>query len=270
MLGPLVTAWPVADYAAHPAVPGYFFRNLTLVSLQYELPGVFGANPYPGAVNGSLWTLFYEAGWYGAVLGIGLLGALCPRRFAGFLAGFLLAYLAWFRLADPAGLAGAPAERLAGALVYRMEWVFALGLPFALGMAFYVWRARLPLHPLGLLGLIAAAALSRATPLYPLLLALALAYGVFLFGYRARGAVQRYNALGDYSYGVYVYAFPMQQTAMHLFAPPGPLANILIALPATLVLAVLSWHVVEKPALAAVRRRGPRAPATRAPVAMRP
>jgi peptidoglycan/LPS O-acetylase OafA/YrhL len=59
----------------------------------------------------------------------------------------------------------------------------------------------------------------------------------------------------DYSYGVYIYAFPMQQ--LMVFLLPGDRVwwvNILLSLPPTLLLAALSWHLVEKPALALKRR----------------
>ena len=58
--GPLLTTLPLLDYAASGAVPRFVLSNL---AMQYtaELPGVFGANPFPGAVDDSLWTLKYEA-----------------------------------------------------------------------------------------------------------------------------------------------------------------------------------------------------------------
>ena len=55
---------------------------------------------------------------------------------------------------------------------------------------------------------------------------------------------------GDYSYGIYVYAYPVQQ----VFASLGPWAhhwwlNILVCVPASTMVAAVSWHLVEKPAL---------------------
>ncbi|MGH8473631.1 MAG: hypothetical protein ACREVJ_14485, partial [Gammaproteobacteria bacterium] len=71
----------------------------------------------------------------------------------------------------------------------------------------------------------------------------------FVLAYRPGGIFLRYNDLGDYSYGMYVYAFPMQQAAVYLAGPMSPLQNIALSLPVTLALAVVSWYVIENPAL---------------------
>jgi peptidoglycan/LPS O-acetylase OafA/YrhL len=78
ILGPLVTDLTLAAFLADPATLTYVPRNLSLVFLQYELPGVFRDQP-SGAINGSLWTLFYEVVCYGGVLVVGLLGGLRRR-----------------------------------------------------------------------------------------------------------------------------------------------------------------------------------------------
>ena len=55
---------------------------------------------------------------------------------------------------------------------------------------------------------------------------------------------------GDYSYGVYIYGFPVQQ-AINAMAPNHtPLLNAVLSVPCTLVLGVISWHLIEKPCLA--------------------
>lgn len=54
----------------------------------------------------------------------------------------------------------------------------------------------------------------------------------------------------DISYGVYLYAFPMQQLAIWLVPGAGALGCLLLALPPTLLLAFASWHLVERPSLA--------------------
>ena len=75
-------------------------------------------------------------------------------------------------------------------------------------------------------------------------------YLVFCFAYLPDGRIRSYNKLGDYSYGIYVYAFMIQQCVTASI--PGVAVSTLVALSAafTAVVAVLSWHCVEKPALA--------------------
>ncbi len=253
VLGPLVTTLPLADYARRPETLTYVPRNLSLALGQSGLPGVFGDNPYPRAINGSLWTLFFEVACYGGVMLVGVLGVLRSRLGMGIALGlFVLVYLA------------VTLTPLRAAAPDRLLSLLRLGLPFAIGTGFYVWRARLVLHPGLLLGLAGLTLLAWNSVLYPALFVLSLCYVVFLLAYLPGGLLRRYNRRGDYSYGTYVYAFPVQQLVVFLFHPMNPLVNIAIALPVTLALAVLSWTWVERPALALARAPGQRGAAAKA------
>jgi peptidoglycan/LPS O-acetylase OafA/YrhL len=236
--GAVLTSAPAAVF--WPGAAEYYLRNITLFFLRYELPGVFEANPYGPAINGSLWTLNYEVLCYLGVVLAGLAGLLArPRAFAVAVLAFLVAYAAVMELR--------PHPRLVG--------LMSLGLPFLVGMAFHVWRRAIPLSPLLLLLLWAVAAAAWAVPpLFVPVLSVALAYSVFLFGYARSTPLARLRLPGDYSYGTYVYAFPIQQ----LVAASGivdPLTGIALAFPATLGCAILSWHLVEAPALRLRHRR---------------
>lgn len=243
VLGPLTTDLPLGAYFSSPAVGTYVVRNVTLFSLQYELPGVFAHSPYPGAINGSLWTLIHEVLCYMGVLFAGLWGILRrPRWMAAALAAYLAVYAMTF----------IPAM---GALLPSKAFSLRdLSLPFALGMGFYVWRDRIPLRWEISAGLAALAALLHGTPVFTESFILWLGYTVMVVAYLPGGVVRRYNELGDYSYGMYVYAFPAQQLAVHLFGPLAPWQNMAIAFPAALFCAVLSWRWIEKPSLAARHR----------------
>ena len=243
VLGPLVSVLPPAVYFRDPAVGTYVLRNIVLVSQQYGLPGVFETLPLPVAINGSLWTLFYEVLCYGGVMLAGLAGALYrPRRaiwgFAGLLVLYVILSLPW----------------VASAMHPKVLLLHRLALPFAIGTALYVWRDRVPLGWGWAVGLGMATAVLHDTALFSEAFAIWLAYTVFVLAYLPGGPIRRYNDFGDYSYGIYIYAFPVQQTVMHLFGPMTPLENMAIGFPVTLVCAVLSWRLVEKPGLAARHR----------------
>lgn len=243
-LGPAVTALPVATYLRAPEVWGFLARNMTLLRPEYGLPGVFAGNPYP-AVEGSIWTLGHEAACYALVLLAGMAGLTRRRRaMAGALAGYALL---WVLTRD----AALPVK----AMAFR-----ELSLPFALGMALRVWRHRVPLSGLLALGLCGLAFAARGGEGFEPLAAAAMAYGTLWLGYVPGGWIRAWNRLGDYSYGLYVYAFPLQGLAVWLLGPQGPAQNLACAVPMTLVCAILSWHAVERPALA-LRRRVLPAPA---------
>lgn len=238
VLGPLTTSLPLADYFRHSETLSYLPRNLSLLFLQYPLPGVFDNAAYPEVINGSLWTLFYEVACYLGVLVAGLLG-----MFASPLRGKIF-IVACFTL-----LAVTSVDPVQAHLHPKLQMLLKMSWPFSIGTAFYVFRNQLPLNPILAMLLCAVAAAARFTPAFDILFMLALSYSVFVLAYLPAGRIRAYNRVGDYSYGIYIYAFPVQQLAVHLFPQMTPLQNILMAFPLTLALAMLSWTFIEKPAL---------------------
>jgi len=116
------------------------------------------------------------------------------------------------------------------------------------GAALYHWRHKVPFSGWLALGLLGAMILTRHTKLAEFCMVLALAYGSLWLGFRGFKPMTAYNRFGDYSYGVYIYAFPVQQLAVTA-GFDGPLPNGLATILVVLPLAALSWHLVEKPAL---------------------
>jgi peptidoglycan/LPS O-acetylase OafA/YrhL len=229
LLGPLLTALPLHDYFRDPALAQYF-RNI-LAWPRYALPGVFLGNPRAGVVNGALWTIQLEMGCYGVLAALALLSR-----------GRLLT---WALLAAALGLLAAPVVPW---------WMAARELPlaFALGALLYRLARLMPHHPLmGLLCLGLALALAR-DPARMALAALPLAYGVLWLGLRR---IPAWLTRADYSYGVYLVGYPLEQVWVHFF-PAAHLwwADFLFAAPLALLVAGLLWHGLEKPLLSRKRR----------------
>jgi len=82
-----------------------------------------------------------------------------------------------------------------------------------------------------------------------ILYCLMLPYVVLYLAYVPSGWIRGFNRLGDYSYGMYIYAFPVQQAIAATFIGVGSTTMTAIAWPVTLILAMLSWYLVEKPML---------------------
>jgi len=229
-------------FLADPQTLDYIAHVTPAWDMRHQLPGAFPGNPIPHDVNGSLWTLPVELRLYVAVLVAGMVGILA-RRVAWFAVLWLL--LVWW-LWRPATLPPPPFDKVTGDLV----------LLFALGSLASVWRAAIPVS----LAIAAAALLlvivNPADMPRGVLFAPLLAYMVLVAAYHPRLAWPAFNRVGDYSYGVYVYSFPIQQTLVQRVPgiEPGPLFALAMAL--TLVVAALSWHFLEQPALGLKSRFG--------------
>lgn len=229
VLGPAFTALPPGEYLSSPDTYLYVVKNLSLERMQWELPGVFGSNAYPAAVNGSLWTLKYEVGFYLLTLALGLAGLL-KRGMVAF--GWVGAAVATF---------------VTGRLGFWPE----LYLYFGGGAALYLWRDRVRMSPWLALASVAAWVVSARLG-YGCRIATGLfgAYVVLYLAFLPAGALAGFGRRGDFSYGVYVYAFPVQQAVTALLG--GRTAwwvNAAVSFPVVVALAALSWHLVEKPAL---------------------
>jgi peptidoglycan/LPS O-acetylase OafA/YrhL len=228
------------------AVPGYLLSQATMGFVAFlgvvpsvgSLPGIFSQNPLPNAMNGSLWSLPLEVTCYAGVLCCGLLGVLRPSKlFAALVIVCTAGYIARLVALDQGFK-----------LPYYPQILVYVGFPFIIGMAFFVWSDRVLLSKWIALGLAAVAVLAWPTPVFLLAFVAALSYITFFVGFANLPILSRYNRLGDYSYGAYIYAFPIQQ-AVAMAGVDDPLINILVAAPLVLACAILSWHIVEKPFL---------------------
>jgi len=239
-LGPIFTKVDLANYFLDRETLFYIPKNLRLWPLQYELPGVFEDNPYPGAINGSLWTLVYEVACYAMVAVVGMFGlALNGRRFIG----FVVAYAIWYVAAIP--LLQSNYNHLT-----ILRNLHLLALPFVIGMILFQFRQRAPLRLSMLVLLGAASAISYGSPWFHELFILAWSYGIFYLGFLRYEPLLAYNRLGDYSYGMYIYGFPVEQVIAAVYRGCTPAVMVTLSMPLTLLLAVLSWHCVEERALA--------------------
>ena len=235
VLGPVVSELSGAKYLTAQQSWDFVLANLTLIHPQYSLPGVFTANPYP-EVEGSIWTLAHEAGWYLVLLICGMAGVLRHPRVVLGLAGLLAAAYVGVQVTG-------------GHIPGKLAQFIQLGLPFAFGMAFRSYNTRVPNSVWLLTGLALAAGLTlHATWGFPILMAF-LTYATFWLCFVPKGRIRAFNRIGDYSYGIYIYAFPVQGLVVWLVPGISVAGNIALALPLTLALAALSWHQVEQPAL---------------------
>jgi peptidoglycan/LPS O-acetylase OafA/YrhL len=73
-----------------------------------------------------------------------------------------------------------------------------------------------------------------------------LPYLVFYIAYIPGGRIRNFNKAGDYSYGIYIYAFPVQQSIAELIPNISVFGMVCLSFIITFILAYFSWHFVEK------------------------
>lgn len=243
VLGPVFTTLSSATYFLSHDTWRHLVKNLILLrGIDYTLPGVFAGNPQPHAINGSLWTLPWEVKCYIYLLisWIAVRKVTSERVFRAFATLVWAALLCWHCVS----LANSTLEHSPP----------RLNLMFAAGVVLYLNRDALVLSWRWLAAVVIGLALSTINQkLFGIAYVLAVPYIMLCLAYLPRGNILRFNRLGDYSYGVYVYAFPTQQTLMCLLPGLGIGALFVSSMAVTLAMAVLSWHFVEKPALRLAR-----------------
>lgn len=231
VLGTLFTSLPLREYFQHPDFPNYFQNILGII--HFQLPGVFEGNP-SNTVNGQLWTIPFELECYIVLAALGIFGV--HRRRGAFVLLLCAAVLALeFRVVFQG------AQPWAGRL---------LVLCFLAGVALYLYREVVQSKPVYFALAAALSLISLITPKLYYLSAFPVAYATAYIGAFNPKKIALIKS-GDYSYGIFLYGFPIQQVLVAL----TPLArdwrvNLLLALPATFFFAALSWHLIEKRVLA--------------------
>lgn len=250
VLGPAVTMLAPADYFASSGIWRYLAATLTLSSGSATLPGVFAGLPVEGLVNVPLWTLKYEVLSYLLLTGLAIAGIWSrPVLYRLFLAGLALAYLSQLGQRPVADH---------GVLDHMLRF-FAC---FFIGVTAYRLRHRLRLSALGAAVAVAGLAAAHGTVFEEAASFLSVGYLMLCAAALPLGSARATLARADLSYGLYIYGWPVTQTIL-LFAPgTGPYMLAAAALLATAALALMSWQLIEKPALALRKRLPARLPAS--------
>ncbi len=252
LLGLALTNLPADQYLGDWHTRHYLFSNMTLLGGErHGLPGVFADAPFGtvsgnlGYANGSLWTLPYEVRLY---LGLALLGLVGLSVFRNRLESTMRVAVTLLALAGAIGVAfisfGYDIKHSTDAAVRFMSLFFA-------GGAFYLWRDRIRLSWLvffisialfgGLLWLDQRIAHSAY--------ALALPYWVLCVAYLPIAGRAAVALPADYSYGLYIYHWPIMQTLVQGVEGVNWPTVFVVGLFLSFIMAYTSWHLVEKRAL---------------------
>ena len=243
--GPLLTTVSLREYFFSELTWQYFLNiNLFNIHTQFELTEVFTSAPYPNNINASLWTLPLEVWLYALLAVFYCLALMLQERFSKPLSAFLL-------MAGIAAIVG-----LSVLIVYTTQTrhddsstMLTFVCMFLTGAWLYIARGRITLryrHALLLWGL---TLVLQSTWLLPACLAFSVAYSILIISYVPKGPFMRFNKFGDYSYGIYIYGFLIQQSTLQLWPQASFVSFVSVSSLLTLFCASVSWHWLEKPCL---------------------
>jgi peptidoglycan/LPS O-acetylase OafA/YrhL len=234
----------------------YVLANSTVAQFKFDIGGTPDGIPVPHMWNGSLWTLVWELLCYIAVAGFGVVGLLRRRWF---LPIAMALTLCWAALLPPV--------RAGETLTLELQQIASrFGVMFLAGALVYQFRDVIPVRwwlvALSIVIVLAAGLL----PNYRLVAAIPLAYAIIVSGALIRN--RRSTLEMDLSYGLYIYACPIQQILVICgLGFLNPTVFAMIATIATLPLAALSWFLVEKRGMALKSRLKRKMPAPALPEA---
>ncbi len=237
----LVTGRPLGDFpwTRSDGAFSYVFSNLFLQVRQHGIGGTVNGFSDGGTLNGSLWSIYPEFGCYVMLGLLGLCGVLTRSKwFALILTVVALVFATVDRVQGREAFPEIPA-------LFAFSNLDAFLAAFLVGMCAQLWKDSLAFTPGFCAGL-------------GLLIALLLAYGgfriaapvvvpLFLLGV---GSLFSLRLKADFSYGIYIYSFPLQQL---LFAGGLGVTSVWLFFFFSMVLSVVfaacSWFGIEKRAL---------------------
>lgn len=236
VVGPFVSELSFSDYYNDMRLWAYVPAS-TLAHPDMTLPGVFVNAPAESEVNISLWTLRYEIIAYLVMAVASAIGLLTSRNLWLYILIALASYVILTHLTE------------LRAEVAFINHGLRFGLAFLVGVVLYRYQSIVPLSLLGVVLLIALAGLTNDTAFMEAFRILALVYTAVWFGVVPLGRIRLFNRLGDYSYGIFVFHWPIAQVVLHYNPTMSYLELVGHVLPMSLLLAVVSWHGLEAPLL---------------------
>jgi peptidoglycan/LPS O-acetylase OafA/YrhL len=217
----------------------YIVRNFSTLIHQYEINNLLNTVPYKHTFDGSLWTLFLEVKAYLLLFLLAVLGITRKRTYM--LTIFLILWsLIVFNI---------PIMNVSNKFVRLLvdeSFLFFLTYFFA-GVVYFYYEKEITYRPYFLILFCIGLVVAIETGLLHETLPFIAPYMIFYVAFKLR--LQKFDWLGDYSYGLYIYAFPIQQLTSLLGQNKNIAVYFILCFLVSFVFAIGSWHFIEKPSL---------------------
>ncbi len=205
---------------------------LSLIKLKLSfIPPVFQGSPYP-ALNGSMWTIPYEFLCYLAVLTTGVTIGF-KRKWFVLILFFICAGVHFINRLEFASL--------------PLDIYFRLGMAFSAGALFYLYNISIPWNKkIATISMICFSGLLFIKPLAEPALCIFFGYSVIYYA-KFGTTFLRFNQFPDISYGVYLYAWPVNKIVLWAYPNMNVYIAMLVVFLISILFGIFSWYLVEKP-----------------------
>jgi peptidoglycan/LPS O-acetylase OafA/YrhL len=232
VIGPAFSALAIPDYFLSIHTWSYLRNVFFIFPLQWDLPGLF-MNNVEKSVNGSLWTLTLEGRLYILLVLLFLL-RLFSNKIIITLIFIMLVILSplfnvVFRSASP--------------------FPFYFALDFFAGVVASLYKKKIKYNKWLFLLALSIIILRCFSEAFNSMTLIAFPYLV-LYIAQLPSRLNRFGRYGDFSYGMFLYAFPVQQCIIQLTKGNIPIVPLIfLSILLTLPFAILSWKFIESKAL---------------------
>ncbi|WP_374464231.1 acyltransferase family protein [Chryseobacterium sp.] len=228
-------------YLKNTSVYTYIPQNLTLFFRQKGIDGVFETNPYKHSINGSLWTICYEFSMY---VMVSFLFFIREKTFVKIVVILLFISSYILSIFHPYFLYG-----LFHKLALGSNHFYNLMCFFAGGMVLTYLNTNKRTENILIILSFIVLIVSLYLNIFRYTCYITLPLLVILIGKSSTRYLNKVGeVIGDTSYGIYIYSFPIQQALMYFFKLDTAMLFIL-SLPLSILLGYISWHLIEKKAL---------------------
>jgi peptidoglycan/LPS O-acetylase OafA/YrhL len=242
ILGPIYTTFTTIEYFRNPNT-WLYLNNISLFDRNGTLPGVFVNNPNSGIINGSAWSLPYEFTLYLWIAIIGALSLISNIKRHTILVFLILVSLFYVFI-------GQKVPATANIEIFHMNVNFFLqhSIYFMLGTIFYLYKDKIRLNWIVALCSIVVLALTfKFHEYYFPFGVIALTYIVVYLAFISFKKPLFTSKIGDLSYGIYIYSYPIQQILIYHLPDISVYKFIGVSFIFSVLAGIASWWLIEKP-----------------------
>jgi peptidoglycan/LPS O-acetylase OafA/YrhL len=240
VVGLLATKLSAVNYFQNVDTWKYFI-SISVFKLRFSLPEVF-TEPFfhSSSINGSIWTLAYEWVMYGAIFLFGTIGILKSNWKYLVLHVVIISVMIFYDQhpqLTTVKLFGIESTRIVNLYVF-----------FMMGNLLFIFKDKFTVKWFHVVLLFIIWAISWRTNFSSVISFFFIPIFTIWFSFLPITFLQKLTKSGDYSYGIYVYSFPIQQLIIFYSSAQINVWQLLfLSFALTLPIAILSYHFIELP-----------------------